>query len=168
MAKKEVTNIVLGLNEHGNAHLSCEYDGARYHVWLDAKTMQPTKSFGADKGVTLFKNPPLGPNNKHLKLGDPGHFRTRHLDIDGAIGRIVVPAMLAKVPELLPAAQKALADKLAAEDRDLAAGRRAHQIRENAPELYALLCEAASFVAGRPMWEARFRALKQKIEGETV
>lgn len=88
MAKKEVTNIELDGSEYSVA-LSCEYDGARFHIWLKhANTLKPQDSI-------LYKNPTADRN-------EPGYFDTRTLDQDGAAGRIVVPAMLAQAQKLLP------------------------------------------------------------------
>jgi hypothetical protein len=48
-----------------------DFDGARFHIWLNAETGAPKDGVGS----TLYKNPPLG-----LKRADADYYRTRHLD----------------------------------------------------------------------------------------
>lgn len=83
--KRQVANVEMDGSEH-NVAMSCEYQGARFHIWLDRKTLKPQDS-------VLYKNPLEGAEDQ---------FETRTLDHAGALGRIVVPAMLAKVKELTP------------------------------------------------------------------
>lgn len=53
--KPEITNIAVELSYLGSKTfpLSCDYDGARYHLWIEAATMQPEHDI-------LYKNPPRG------------------------------------------------------------------------------------------------------------
>src|SRR5262249_14221229 len=55
--------------------LSCEHDGARYHVWIDrhSYTIEADPTF--KRRPTLYMNPP--PN---VLPGTDGYFRTRKLD----------------------------------------------------------------------------------------
>lgn len=117
------TNIEVGNIRSGDSFsVSCEFDGARYHFWMDLQTQEP--------GDILYKNPPLG-----LARSDPGYFDTRTLTMSGAIGRTIVPAMLAAVPVLLPLAMEAEKQKKAAEEAEHQEAIRIRRIKEAGPKL---------------------------------
>jgi hypothetical protein len=165
MAKKEVRNVELkGGSAYSDWSLSCVYgdDNARYHVWLSRDTLELRRSSSGD--ATLYKNAGRRDDGTLKKRGDAGHFHTRKLDADGAIGRIVVPAMLAKVPELLPAAKQRIADADAAEEGKYAIVRRKNRMTDCAAELYALVLLALDASTGSGHWRERARLVKNYIE----
>lgn len=131
MAKaKEITDVGVGGSEHSSTYwLGCVYDGARYHVWINKATHQPDET-------TLYKNPPLG-----VEKGDPGHYWTRKLDLNGATGRMLLPAMLAArdAQGLVQKWRDELAVKAAEELRVAEEARKAERIEAAAPDLYAAL-----------------------------
>jgi hypothetical protein len=127
MTTKTPTNIHLSGNEHGHVALCCEYQGARYHVWVDRHEYRPVDS-------VLFKNPPL-----RVEYRGEGYFNTRMLDMNGAIGRKIVPLMQAAIPTIAPAFEKHIAYEV--EQRAIAAEqlKQAARIKEAAPVLLAAL-----------------------------
>jgi hypothetical protein len=89
-----VTNVSLGGNEHSSFWaLACEYDGARYHVWIDVRTGELAEYTTAEK-PTLYKNCALA-----IKYGQPGHFKTRKLDPTTKENSAIVVAMFAEMIE---------------------------------------------------------------------
>lgn len=146
---KQVTNIHLVPGGSTQVALACDYDGARFHVWISrekllAGIIEPivggTFGIGArqsDNGeATLYKNPPLG-----VERGGPEDYKTRYLSLDGAIGRIVWPAMrmAVKRDELV---EKMLVAEKAKEDAERAANIEAAKVylaKEHGPALLELL-----------------------------
>lgn len=129
MPANKVENVeVRGMQSGGTFSLSCEYDGARYHVWLDRKTQEVKPP--------LYKNPPLS-----LKRDDPGHFDTRKLDLDGATGRKILPAMLAAMHErdLVRLWSEQLAKEEEQRVREAEMGRYEAAVQGAAPELLSAL-----------------------------
>lgn len=127
MTTKTPTNFHIQGSEHGHVALCCDYDGARFHIWVDRHGYKPVDS-------KLFKNPPLG--TPHRGEGD---FNTRLLDMNGAIGRKIVPLMRAAVPTIAPAFEKRIAYEV--EQRAIAAEqlKQAARIKEAGPVLLAAL-----------------------------
>ncbi len=122
---KEPTNFTLdGPERYGSIAISCEYDGKRYHAWLDREKLQP------NNGGTLYQN-------SGKKIGN-----VRHLDQAGATGRKLMPIMLAKAQELKPDFDQRCAAKIAEQEREQAEAKRVYLIREAAQELFAA-CELA-------------------------
>lgn len=155
--KKEVTNIHLSPSGSTQVAIGCDYDGARYHVWLDrekllAGIIDPVvgSSFGigrraSDNGqATLYKNPPID-----VKRGTPEDYKTRYLALDGAIGRKLWPAMrmAVKRDELVA---KMLADEKAKADAERAASIehcKRYAAEQAGPELLATLQNVESIIA---------------------
>jgi hypothetical protein len=82
---KPITNVELNAGG-GMIALSCEYDGARYHLWLSERTLKP-------KDDVLYKNP---------LLNQPNEFSTRKISQTRGVGLIIVPVMMAQVEALIP------------------------------------------------------------------
>ena len=126
-SQKPITNIAVELSYLGSRTfpLCCDYDGARYHLWIYSPTLEP-----ADE--TLYKNPPIG------ATGDD-RYPPRTLRQNAGVGKILVPAMMAKLPELHAAAVQACIDrnKEAAEKQREEA--RIRRIQEAGPELLVAL-----------------------------
>ena len=100
--KKTIGNVKLtawGSIEINEFAVSCEYDGARFHVWLNKDTLLPKKGgIGCGIGKNgLYKN-------SIQNYGTEGYFSTRYLELDKGIGAKIVPVMLAKAIELKDAA----------------------------------------------------------------
>lgn len=85
-----IENVSFSPNGAGmSAALSCEFAGARYHVWVHPQTLAPA-ALGWDKSTrdTLYKNPPEG-----TKTTDPGYYPARRLDIRAKFGAEMLACM---------------------------------------------------------------------------
>jgi len=121
----------LGCN-NSRAALSCDFDGARYHVWFTVNG----STFDAED--VLYKNCPLD-----MTPRDPGYYHARKLRTNSTFGALMLAAMLtvAHRDELYA---KALADKeseLKAQERERDELARVHRVKEAGPELLASLRE---------------------------
>lgn len=123
--KLTITNLRLTIHEHHDAALSCEVDGFRYHLWLDAKTLKPCND-------TLYKNPPLGKSHEGNRLR-----RTLHLSQSRGFGAKLTPLMLAAVPDLLPGARAVLQAAIDEREAKTAAAQADRRTKEAAPRLLA-------------------------------
>lgn len=173
MPKQPVENIELYYPQDGDASLSCTYAGARYHVWLckqDVADWKPGVPLDFDHvrithgeaGKELYQNP----MDRNLRPSDKGYFRTRHMRLDGPVGRVVVPAMLAKLPELLePAKQRLEAAKVLAAQEHKDAVRKA-AIHREAEELYTLVKQAVALKLPSPNspWSRKADEIINRIE----
>lgn len=84
--KLNITNVSVGLH-HDRYALSCDYDGAHYHVWirlLDGLLMGYSKD-----DLVLYKNPPVG-----TSMYDQGYFRTRRLDTQTKANAALIAEMV--------------------------------------------------------------------------
>lgn len=129
-------------------------DGATaYHFWVDRATLKPESD-------RLYRK---GPKDRDVK----------YLWLSKGIGAKIAPAMLAAIPELLPAFMDSEARKLAAEQAEQETIRKERLTREAAPELLAA-CEAfvnmAYPLAGQTMSERAFRDIRehQKVAAAAV
>lgn len=125
-ANKPIENISIDISFAASASvaISCDYDGARFHLWIDTKTLQPVDD-------RIYKNPPQGSTA----------FNTRTLRQDRGIGKMLTDAMLPKAHELYQAARIALQERLAQRQAAAAEAARIHRIKEAGPELFAA-CKA--------------------------
>jgi hypothetical protein len=139
-AKKcEVTNVTLEYRSNypgadDIAALSCEFGGARYHVWIDVNTRAIDGTITDRSKATLYKNPPLG-----VKHGSPEDFRTRQLNASSAHSTAIIDAMFAAMDRdgLKAKADQARADEIAAKEREHQERVAAAMIDEAAPQLFA-------------------------------
>lgn len=115
-----IGNIELSGSEHGKIAVSCEYGGARFHLWINRETLQPVDN-------VLYKNPPSG-----TEYQGPGYFKTRQLDQTKGLGKTLVPVMLAAIPGLHPGFLTSLAENAAQAERERQATIRLHMAREAA------------------------------------
>lgn len=131
-AKVAITNTCIIGTFRDTYALSCDFEGHRYHVWINQNTDAPDKP-------TLFQNPPLG-----TEYHEPGYYSTIRLGLDGDLGRKLLPAMLAMRDEqnLVQKWLDLLANKSEQEQRDLAIRQARKRITESAPQLAAALIEA--------------------------
>jgi hypothetical protein len=143
--------------------LNCDFEGARYHVWLDLEH-KPVHPF------FLFKNPPLG-----TPYEGPGYFATRLLSLDAVFGKKMVATMMAfaRKNNLFSKALEAKIQEEAAEDAFNAEHARIHRIKEAGIELYEA-CKAlcAEFRAydlpyGSKAYTAATHALNLAEQGKT-
>lgn len=139
--KKAPESIKLSGRMGDKLGLECKYDGARFHVWVDKKTLKP------EDGAVLYKNPTL-----EVKYRGPGYFSTRQLELTGEIGRTILPAMLEAAPKLLPAL-------LAGEELDLA------HAEANIEERWR---EEAIKEAGRALLKAALEAVAEAHDSPTI
>lgn len=87
----------IELNGHDGSlqlALSCHYDGARFHIWLNRETLKPCDS-------KLYKNSIAG-------YKEEGYFSTRYLEQNEGVGAKIVPVMLLKAAELKDATEKSI------------------------------------------------------------
>jgi hypothetical protein len=73
-----LSDIAVSIAAHDSPEFCVSWvkDDARYHVWLDRKTMLVRAGLtGTQKTQTLYKNPPLGTKHK-----GEGWYQTRRLD----------------------------------------------------------------------------------------
>lgn len=75
-----VRNVEINGRSGPRVALGCEYQGQRYHVWIDPST--------GCVGHTLYKNPPLS-----ARPGDPAHYRTRKLSVDSQFSQRLIAIM---------------------------------------------------------------------------
>jgi hypothetical protein len=120
--------------------LGCEYQGQRYHVWLD--------HISRDLGATLYKKPPLDQKDG---------YRTQRLHVDSKFSRRLIAMMLAVMDD------ENLLEKFYAQERDhergeiatLAQRLREARMHEAAPAMLQLLKSFAMFdgkyAGGEPM-----------------
>lgn len=124
-----IENVECDLTDsaHGRHTLACEYNGDRYHVWIDANSGELTSP------PVLYKNPPPG-----MRSTDPGYYHTRHLRI-GSRFSVWIIAEMRKVAESkgLRAAAEKRAEREAEEASVAAAlAQREEVIRDTALDLY--------------------------------
>lgn len=108
----------------GRFSVSCEFLGARFHVWVDAD-MQP-------EGDTVFKNPAEG-----VQYHGEGYFRTRHLSRSTGQGKIAFEAMMKVAPTLRAAAIEAREAEQRARDAEHDAAMHEATVRNAAHDLLA-------------------------------
>lgn len=108
--------------------LGCVLGDARYHVWLDPRTM--------DVGDTLYKNPPDGVDHK-----DPRYFNTRRFGVSSEFSHTLIGAMIEVYHSkgLLGQFEAALAREEEESRAKAEKERRAQQARDAAPALVAAL-----------------------------
>lgn len=140
----KVQDVTVTMNDR-NVSLGCNYDGARYHVWLDTKNaMAPMP--------TLYKNPPAG-----TRPGSPHYYRTRHLSIDSKFGKLLVGVMVSRMKSgdlLLKAAEEESA-RNAAERAILEAARVKFRKEQATEQLYDALRTLLDASGGKgDAWEA--------------
>jgi hypothetical protein len=136
--KKTISNIQVRRNtQYSDYALSCEFDGARYHIWYDGETRV--------KLPILYKNPPLGIDRK-----SPEHFSTRHLSIDSAFGSKLVAEMLAYATahSLFDKADEQIQEDARQELKRAKENKRKKLIEQAALELYEALEMAEGFISG--------------------
>jgi hypothetical protein len=124
--KKEPTDFHATYSLYGQPSVGCNFDGARYHVWLDRETLEFSE--------TLYKNPPLGVEHR-----GPGWFATRRLDINSKANSIVVEALKERAVELVAAAKTEEEEKERVRLAAAAEEYRIHRINKYGVELLAAL-----------------------------
>ena len=82
-----IENPELTFPESGFGQVAAgfDFDGARYHVWLDNK---PENVRLWEHGARMYKNPPLG-----VKHNSPEDFRTRQLDTTAGRNVLLLTAL---------------------------------------------------------------------------
>lgn len=137
----EITNVNVMTSEYGDYALSCQHDGARYHVWLDRKT----RTFNR-RGVHnfLFKNPLIGCTKED-------EFRTRKLRMDSQFGAELIQQMReqADAGNMFDLAEEKVKAEKEAEREKWQATLRLKQIQEAGPELLKELEHALADVESR-------------------
>lgn len=139
----EITNVKVECWEYSDYALSCEYQGARYHVWLDRKTreLRGEKKPGSifRDAPTLFKNPAVGTNH-------PVDFRTRKLRPNSRFGFKIILAMRqrADAEDLFSKAEASLREESEAESQRECERQRLILIQATAPDLLEALKECRS------------------------
>lgn len=164
MAKIKPCNFSITGSLLRSVAIGCEDEttGERFHIWVT----DDEKPRCADS--VLFKNAPVGTHK----------FSTRTLDQSGAIGRQLVPILLAKAAELLPAHLDAREGDKARQEANRLEAIRLQRIKEAGPEL---LDNLKKTVASLEYWFPRWgdpegansqmmqdaRAIIAKAEGTT-
>jgi hypothetical protein len=126
------TDFTAYLDSLGNCAIECrnEEQRCRYHIWIDAATLE------LHKPATLYKNPLA------LRRFDPGYFSTRKLSPTAAKNASIVRDLLYHAPELIKAARER-AQLAARQQQQEEADRQAlGRIRDAAPDLFAALQRA--------------------------
>lgn len=124
MAKIKPSNFRIIGNLSSSVAIGCEdQDGNRYHIWVTTDAQpQPADQL-------LFKNPPTNTRK----------FKTISLAHDGAIGRQLVPLLLAKAAELMPEHLAANEAAKARQEAERIEAARLYRIKEAGPELLDML-----------------------------
>lgn len=123
-AHNKPVNVKLEGSFSGCASLSCDFAGAHYHVWISTVTWQ------LDEGAMMFK-----------KID--GSQQVRKLPVSGALGRKIIPHMLAMLPTLKPLYERTVAEEEAQAQRSMVASALAYRIKEASPRLLASLLATA-------------------------
>ncbi|SRR6266550_7897432 len=134
------------------------YQGARYHIWLDSHT--PGASWL--HGKTLYKNAPLG-----IKYKESGYFKTRHLDSEKACNMLLIAALLLAID--FPAAKLAWEAKRMADDIARESEEREAQRLAGLQSLFTLALptlKGASRAAESPIYADMVRAIGRYRFGE--
>lgn len=124
-----------GSNYNDSVYLSCVFDGDRYHIWVTAPDFKPDDN-------TLYKNPLLG-----IKYGAPGYYRTKQLEQDRGLGKVIVPVLLEAAPRLYKeweARNQKEIERIKEANREK---ERKQKIRDSAPALLEV-AKTARLVAG--------------------
>lgn len=127
----KLTNIALQFTEtraNGGAYVVGECEGAKYHLWLDADTLEPVND-------TVFKRPPPGSRTT----------RVQHLSRTTGIGAKVAKDLLVWAPRLAPNARAAHAQEQA---------RKAAAARDMRADAYARTAGPALLAAARKVLAA--------------
>lgn len=105
--------------------LSCEYNGARYHVWVDKSSRTHTDDI-------LYKNPPLG-----IEHAQPGYFQTRRLRTSSQFAVKLIAAMFEAAirEELFTKAVDTMKEERRAELAKNEEAAKIRRAREAGPEL---------------------------------
>lgn len=119
-AHNKPVNVKLESSFSGCASLSCDFAGAHYHVWISKDTWL------IDDEAMMFK-----------KIN--GSYKVRKLPIGGALGRRIIPHMLAMLPTLKPLYERTIAEEEAQVRRNMTASALANRVKEASPRLLASL-----------------------------
>jgi hypothetical protein len=134
---KAASNFSIYQSESGmgDLSLSCELDGARYHVWVDRVTHEVRP--------TLYKNSLAKPT-------EPEYFNTRQLSVTSKFSTELITLMLsyADTLNLWAKADEELKAKQAKAKAELAERIRYNRIKNAAIELYDALTALGSMPDG--------------------
>lgn len=129
---RRIENVKAHKATYDNRYaLCCEYEGARYHVWVT------DPASGQLEGPSLYKNPP-----DTARTGrDPGYFKTRRLSAASKLGRWMVGEMFAVAvrESLFSKADDEVEAEKQRQAREAAEGRRRHRVQAAAEEMLAAL-----------------------------
>lgn len=115
----------FGVRAHdGRFSVSCDFGGARFHVWTDAE-LKPESD-------TVCKNPPEG-----VPYHGEGYFRTRLLTRTKGQGKIAFEAMMKVAPTLRAAAIEAREAEQRSRDAERQAALHDASVRNAAHDLLA-------------------------------
>lgn len=121
-------NVTVHCSEFGDFALMCEFEGARYHIWLDRKSRELSN--------TLYKNPPLS-----IAKGEPGYYSARKLTPDSQFGAALIVAMLriANEEKMFERAEEKVIEEREQEITKNRAAIALEKIREAGPKLLEIL-----------------------------
>lgn len=163
---QNITGIFAGEPSGSSISLHWEYEGARYHVWLNRETLEvkegPFSSF-ATKPV-LYKNPLKG-----VKSGHADWFPCRHLDATKIDNKRMIDFVMACAArdQLVEKALEAYAAKEKAQLAAMEARDRMNALEKEAPELLKLLDRCLSEVVGAPQLHKDVLAMVRR-HGQTL
>lgn len=138
--RASIKNVQVQPNGFDNVYwLGCDFDGARYHVWLEPSTLEPVEP-------VLYKNPPI-----ELKPSDAGYYSTRRLSTRSALGRWITQSMIETMKSngLLEKARKREEQCQREEQARIKAEALASRKRASAEDLYTLLREYLNRFSGQ-------------------
>lgn len=129
---------------NGTVALGCEYNGARYHVWLHPDTLKVNHDIVAG-GPIVYKNP-LVDDRKH-----PDHFNTRTLKMGSEFTDALLASMLHayQTKNLLAKFEAQEAKEEADRKAKNAAYARLERMRAAAEEMYAEIVELGKGLLGK-------------------
>jgi hypothetical protein len=127
--------------------LSCEFNGAKYHIWLTPDTM--------NVGEVLYKNPLKG-----MKSSDPDYFRTRTLKPGSDFVDTLIASMVEiyKAKSLLSKFLMREATEQQESNAEAAKQNRILQLRQAGPRLFDAMVAIAQI--------AEEKSKRQPIRGE--
>jgi hypothetical protein len=140
MAKQIKIENANAEKQHFGWCVSCHFEGARYHIWLDGETLA-IKSNNINKPPTLYKN-------ALVKRNEPGFFECRRLDATNATNKPLVDAMLDVFHGGLKEQAELHAHQIEQNRLAVAADEaRISRIKEAGPQLFEALREICEFWA---------------------
>lgn len=87
----KLTNLEISCTEYSDFSVSCHFDGARYHIWLDRDTCKPNLANRLEPHLGQYV--PIH-KNSIPKQGEPGYFPHKELKSTSKFGQQLVKQLV--------------------------------------------------------------------------